>query len=66
MPSPIADAASQIAAKQISPVELTRACLDRIARALVQLRSFLLVTEERVLKIASEGKPAGPGPEESA
>ena len=26
----IAEAAKQIAAKQLSPVELTRACLDRV------------------------------------
>ena len=49
MPSSIAEAARQIAAKEISPVELTRFCLDRIARVDVHLRSFLLVTEERAM-----------------
>jgi aspartyl-tRNA(Asn)/glutamyl-tRNA(Gln) amidotransferase subunit A len=45
----IAEAARQIAAKQISPVELTRGCLDRIERIDPSVRSFLLVTEERAL-----------------
>ena len=49
MPSTIADAARQISAKQISPVELTRTCLDRIARIDMHVHSFLLVTEERAL-----------------
>src|ERR1700761_1348817 len=49
MPSSIAEAARQIAAKEISPVELTRFCLDRMARVDVHLRSFLLVTEERAM-----------------
>ncbi len=45
----IAEAARQIASKQLSPVELTRGCLDRIARIDPKLHSFLLVTEERAL-----------------
>ncbi len=45
----IAEAARQIAGKQISPVELTRVCLERIARIDPSVRSFLLVTEERAL-----------------
>jgi aspartyl-tRNA(Asn)/glutamyl-tRNA(Gln) amidotransferase subunit A len=45
----IADAARAIAARHLSPVELTRARLDRIARVDPALRSFLLVTEERAL-----------------
>ena len=45
----IAEAAREIAARRLSPVELTRACLDRIARIDPALRSFLLVTEERAL-----------------
>jgi aspartyl-tRNA(Asn)/glutamyl-tRNA(Gln) amidotransferase subunit A len=48
-PPTIADAARQIAAKQISPVELTRACLDRISRIDPHVHSFLLVSEERAL-----------------
>ena len=45
----IAEAARQIAAKQLSPVELTRTCLDRIARIDPNVHSFLFVTEERAL-----------------
>ena len=48
-PPTIAEAARQIAGKQLSPVELTRTCLDRIARIDPNLHSFLLVTEERAL-----------------
>jgi hypothetical protein len=44
-----AEAARAIAARHLSPVELTRACLDRIARIDPALRGFLLVTEERAL-----------------
>ena len=45
----IAEAARQIAAKQLSPVELTQECLARIARIDPTVHSFLLVTEERAL-----------------
>ena len=45
----IAEAATQIAARKISPVELAKAQLERIRRLDPQLDSFLLVTEERAL-----------------
>jgi aspartyl-tRNA(Asn)/glutamyl-tRNA(Gln) amidotransferase subunit A len=45
----IAEASQQIAAKKLSPVELTRMHLDRIRRLDPQLKAFLLVTEERAL-----------------
>ena len=45
----IADAAKLIAAKQLSPVELTRICLDRISNLDPTLHSFLLVTEDRAM-----------------
>jgi aspartyl-tRNA(Asn)/glutamyl-tRNA(Gln) amidotransferase subunit A len=45
----IADAAKLIAAKQLSPVELTRICLDRIGNLDPTLHSFLLVTEDRAM-----------------
>ena len=48
-PGAIAEAARQIASKQLSPVELTHTCLDRIARIDPSVHSFLLVTEERAL-----------------
>ena len=45
----IAEAARRIAAKQLSPIELTRSHLDRIGRLNPSLNAFLLVTEERAL-----------------
>jgi len=63
----IAEAAQQIAVKQLSPVELTRACLARIHALDGELSSFLLVTEERALADARAaeraivaGEPKGP------
>jgi aspartyl-tRNA(Asn)/glutamyl-tRNA(Gln) amidotransferase subunit A len=49
----IAEAARRISAKQLSPVELTRAHLERISRLNPQLNAFLLVTEERALADAA-------------
>jgi len=45
----IAEAARRIAAKQLSPVELTKTHLERIRKLDPQLNAFLLVTEERAL-----------------
>jgi aspartyl-tRNA(Asn)/glutamyl-tRNA(Gln) amidotransferase subunit A len=45
----IAEAAKQIAAKKLSPVELTKACLARTNALNDTLHAFLLVTEERAL-----------------
>ena len=45
----IAEAASQIAARKLSPVELANAQLERIRRLDAAIDSFLLVTEERAL-----------------
>ena len=45
----IAEAAKQIAAKKLSPVELAKTQLERIRRLDPQLNAFLLVTEERAL-----------------
>ena len=45
----IAEAASLIAARKLSPVELTRHCLDRIAAVDGQLHSFIVVTPERAM-----------------
>jgi len=45
----IAEAAKQIAAKKLSPVELAKTHLDRIKRLDPQLNAFLMVTEERAL-----------------
>ena len=48
----IADAAQQIAARKLSPVELTRMCLDRVKKLDPTLHSFLLVTDERAMQDA--------------
>jgi len=45
----IAEASRLIADKQLSPVELTRTCLDRVKKLDSTLHSFLLVTEERAM-----------------
>jgi aspartyl-tRNA(Asn)/glutamyl-tRNA(Gln) amidotransferase subunit A len=45
----IAEAARQIAAKQLSPVELTKACLERVHTLDDRLRAFVHLTEERAL-----------------
>src|ERR1700712_4465703 len=54
----IAEAAKLIADKQLSPVELTRDCLDRVKKLDPTLHSFLLVTEDRALADAkaAEGR----------
>jgi aspartyl-tRNA(Asn)/glutamyl-tRNA(Gln) amidotransferase subunit A len=54
----IAEAARQIAAKQLSPVELTRACLDRVLALDDRLHAFVLVTEERALAEARQAEAA--------
>jgi aspartyl-tRNA(Asn)/glutamyl-tRNA(Gln) amidotransferase subunit A len=45
----IAEAGKLIADRQLSPVELTRTCLDRINKLDPTLHSFLLVTEDRAM-----------------
>jgi len=54
----IAEGAALIAAKKLSPVELTRMCLDRVKKLDPTLHSFLLVTEDRALADAeaAEGR----------
>ncbi len=63
----IASAVAAFKAKTLSPVELTKHCLSRIAALDDQLHSFLLVTEERALADARAaearymaGSPLGP------
>ena len=51
-PLTIAEASRLIAAKQLSPVELTQACLDRVKQMDDTLHSFILPTEERALSDA--------------
>jgi aspartyl-tRNA(Asn)/glutamyl-tRNA(Gln) amidotransferase subunit A len=54
----IAEAARLIAAKQASPVELTRACLDRVHKFNGELHAFVHLTEERALADARAAEAA--------
>jgi aspartyl-tRNA(Asn)/glutamyl-tRNA(Gln) amidotransferase subunit A len=49
----IAEAGKLIAAKKLSPVELTRQCLDRVKKLDPTLHSFLMVTEDRAMADAT-------------
>ncbi|MGQ3215187.1 MAG: amidase [Shinella sp.] len=48
-PLTIADASRQLATKTVSPVELTRDCLERIAALNPMIAAFITVTGERAL-----------------
>jgi aspartyl-tRNA(Asn)/glutamyl-tRNA(Gln) amidotransferase subunit A len=54
----IAEAAELIAAKRLSPVELTKACLDRLHATEATLHAFVLPTEERALADAKAAEAA--------
>jgi aspartyl-tRNA(Asn)/glutamyl-tRNA(Gln) amidotransferase subunit A len=54
----IAEAARLIAAKHLSPVELTRACLDRVQALDGRLHAFVHLTEERALNEARTAEAA--------
>jgi aspartyl-tRNA(Asn)/glutamyl-tRNA(Gln) amidotransferase subunit A len=54
----IAEAARLIAAKQLSPVELTKACFDRVHAFDHQLHAFVHLTEERALAEAHAAETA--------
>ena len=54
----IAEAARLIAAKRLSPVELTQACLDRMHRHDATLHAFILPTEDRALADARAAEAA--------
>src|SRR5215469_5610910 len=54
----IAEAARLIAAKQLSPVELTQACLDRVHALDGRLHAFVHLTEERALAEARAAEAA--------
>jgi aspartyl-tRNA(Asn)/glutamyl-tRNA(Gln) amidotransferase subunit A len=54
----IAEAARLIAARKLSPVELTRICLDRVAALDRELHAFVLLTEERALADARTAEAA--------
>jgi aspartyl-tRNA(Asn)/glutamyl-tRNA(Gln) amidotransferase subunit A len=54
----IADAAKLIAAKKLSPVELTQACLGRVAAMNGVLNAFILQTPERAMADAKAAEAA--------
>jgi aspartyl-tRNA(Asn)/glutamyl-tRNA(Gln) amidotransferase subunit A len=54
----IAEAAEAFAAKRLSPVELTRACLERVERLDARLHAFVHVTAERALSEARAAENA--------
>jgi aspartyl-tRNA(Asn)/glutamyl-tRNA(Gln) amidotransferase subunit A len=54
----IAEAAKLIAARRLSPVELTRACLDRVHALDDRLHAFVRLTEERALAEARAAEAA--------
>lgn len=67
IPAGIAEAHAAFRARRLSPVELARACLDRIARHDAALHAFVAVTEDRALADARaaearwmKGAPRGP------
>jgi aspartyl-tRNA(Asn)/glutamyl-tRNA(Gln) amidotransferase subunit A len=57
-PLTIAEAAKQIAAKTLSPVELTQECLSRTAALNDTLHAFILVTAERAMADARAAEQA--------
>jgi aspartyl-tRNA(Asn)/glutamyl-tRNA(Gln) amidotransferase subunit A len=54
----IAEASRLIAAKELSPVELTRACLERVHKLDERLHAFVHLTEERALADARAAETA--------
>ena len=54
----IAEAAALIAARKLSPVELTQACLDRVARLDGKLHSVLRLTPDLAMATAREAEAA--------
>jgi len=52
----ISEAAARIASRQISPVELTRACLERIQAIDPRLNSFITLTPELALESARQAE----------
>src|SRR5262249_28677357 len=63
----LSEASQHIQKRSLSPVELTRACLDRIERLNPELNAFITITAESALNEAkgaeaeiAEGKWRGP------
>jgi aspartyl-tRNA(Asn)/glutamyl-tRNA(Gln) amidotransferase subunit A len=56
LPGSLREAAELVERREISPVELTRACLDRIAAGNGDLRAFITVMEERAVAVAARAE----------
>src|SRR5690349_5977874 len=56
--APLADVADLIRKREISPVEVTRAVLERIARLDSDLNAFITVTQEQALAAARAAESA--------
>jgi len=56
LPGSLVEAAELIERRELSPVELTRACLDRIAAADGELRAFITVTADRAMEDAARAE----------
>ncbi len=54
----IAEAAKLIAAKKLSPVELTKACIERTHALDGELHAFILLTEDRAFADARAAEAA--------
>ena len=55
-PGSLREAAGLVERREVSPVELTRACLDRIAAGNADLHAFITVMEERALAVAARAE----------
>src|SRR5262249_27472602 len=55
-PASLAEAAGLIERREVSPVELTRACLERIAAGNDELRAFITVMTDRALADAARAE----------
>src|SRR5690349_18231922 len=56
LPASLRDAAALIEGRALSPVELTRACLDRIAAGNDTLRAFITVMADSALREATRAQ----------
>ena len=52
----LSEASDLVRSKKVSPVDLTKACLDRIARLNPNLNAFITVTAETALEEAQGGR----------
>ena len=57
----LAELARELAAKRLSSVELTRACLERIERHNARLNAFITVDPDKSLAAGARGRRAARG-----